>query len=105
MIDRQRRGGLRVVRNRAERNLHAVGVFHVNVFQPVRRLGDSIRVRLPDNLPAFDFYALRLLLPEQEITGDRTTSFRVGQRPVGQISGNLVRSLCVGTSHRAILRM
>lgn len=63
---------------------------------PVRRLGDSIRVRLPDDLPAFDYYALRLLLPDQDITGDRTASFRVGQRPAGQISGNPVRSLCVG---------
>ncbi|QJD77319.1 M12 family metallo-peptidase [Spirosoma rhododendri] len=63
---------------------------------PIRRSGDSIRVRFPDDLPTFDFYALRLLLPEQDITGDRTTSFRMGQLPAGQISGNPVRSLCVG---------
>ncbi|GEM_PF-4926463 len=64
---------------------------------PVRHLGDSIRVQLPDDIPAFDFYALRLLLPDQDITGDRTTSFRVGQRPAGQINGNLTRSLCIGS--------
>ncbi len=55
-------------------------------------------MRLPDDLPTFDFYALRLHLPEQDITGDRTASFQVSQRPAAQINGNLVRSLCVGTA-------
>lgn len=59
---------------------------------------DSVRLALPENLPVYSGYALRLTLPEQTVTGDRSLFFSVVSRPTATIDGATDRAFCAGTA-------